>query len=402
MHALMLSATPLHGRSDQDVGIQECYTLVSELKKVKAKGVEGSNSSISQAANDAAGEKQSESGLKQEDDAMDGGVMLLDTVDSAECDPVQKAIQQAAEKQFDGIRWFQKLSEVEAALSATVFPNWHVLFVVDCYTSRPKVCMEYLKSIKAWTDAAKINTFKVAIPIGRRFDLLDRVDQKLRELWPKMGVYTMTLYAQDNQTVRQRCTYVCVVVVGKDASNTTIPVPAPLSKSRAKKQEGLRMRYMKRDCQFRSAAELARLLPEDQVPDPGCEIEPDDCECADDAAFEEDMDAEGAKDMMEEDRNYLIDLWCFSRPETWYTGLLNILGATQAQMVVVASTTAHPSAAVAARNVNLPVFFVVDRVSHHSFKHGEAIAMQRFEDTCLLFCCGETFLEYGTDEQRLF
>ena len=385
--SMMSSGTPLHGRSEQDVGISECFTLVRELKKIKANGTEASNSSIANPPVEGDNGKDSSVATPAEEiEEMTAGVMLVEAGDT-DMDPVEKAISSAAESKMDGVRFFRKVHEVEASLVASVFPGWHVIFLVDCYTSRPKVCIDYLKKVKDWADAAKLSSFKVAVPVGKRFELLDKVEQNMMQLWPKMPIFTVTLHAQETQTLRQRNNYVIVVVVGKDPSNTTIPVSAPLLKCRAKRQEALRLRCMDRGCSFRSVDEKAKLCPADQTPDPCCEFEPDDLEMEDEQPFEEDSEGLEAASAFEssipgEKRGYLVDLWTFARPESWYTGLLSFLGASASQMFFLITTSGHPSAIVAGREMGLSVMALIDRVSTHSSQHGEAIAIERFKDRC--------------------
>lgn len=381
----MQSGTPLHGVSEQDVGIMDCYSLVKELKKLKADGIKASGSSVAEEAKDqdgtdGAGAKEDVNGKKDED--MDSATLMLVDEGIVEDDPIKKAVQKAAEAKMDGVIFWRKVADVEPALNAAVYPSWHLLFLVDCYTSRPKVCLDYLSKIKAWAEAAKIKNFKVAVPVGKRFDLVDKIMQGMSTLWPKtMQCYITTLSASETQSVRQRCNYVVVGVFG-EANGFQAPVSAPLLKCRAKKSEKLRVRCMNRCCSLRSPDEVARIAAATESVDPAREIEPDDLEIEDDGGYEEDEETGASNENFQQEgqRDYLIDLWCFSRPESFYGGLYSFMNVAQAQMIVIVSTSGHPSSAIAARQTGLPVYVVIDRVSEHSFQHGQVLAMDRFKD----------------------
>ena len=382
---MMQSGTPLHGVSEQDVGIMDCYSLVKELKKLKADGIKASDSSVADEAkggNDGAGEKEKD----KKDEDMDSATLMLVDESMVEDDPIKKAVQKAAEAKMDGVTFWRKLADVEPALNAAVYPSWHLIFMVDCYTSRPKVCLEYLGKIKAWAEAAKVKSFKVAVPVGKRFDLLDKVMQGMSTLWPKtMQCYISTLSAGDTQSVRHRCNYVVIGVFG-EANGFQAPVSAPLLKCRAKKSEKLRMRCMNRSCPLRSPDEVARIAAATESVDPSREIEPDDLEVEDDGGYEEDEETGGSgslENFQEGQRDYLIDLWCFSRPESFYGGLYSFMDVAQAQMIVIISTSGHPSSVVAARKTGLPIHVVIDRISEHSYQHGQILAMERFKDRAI-------------------
>ena len=118
---------------------------------------------------------------------------------------------------------------------------------------------------------------------------------------------------------------------------------------------------MSRDCPRRSASEVASLEATPDPPDAAQEIHPDDCEVGDDGMFEED-DAEMTGPASR--RDFLVDLWPFSRPESFYKQLLTMLGAAQSQVLVVASSAARPSVVIAARDLKLQAHLLSNR-SHH-------------------------------------
>ena len=181
---------------------------------------------------------------------------------------------------------------------------------------------------------------------------------KLTSSFPRTPSFTSVLVAGEQQSIRVASQFLAVLVKGEEPN---IPVSAPLLKCRAKAFECLRLRCMSRECPHRSASEVASLQAVPEPPDAAQEIHPDDCEVGDDGMFEED-DAEMSGPISK--RDFLVDLWPFSRPESFYKQLLTMLGAAQSQVLVVASSTAHPSVVIAARDLKLQVHLLSNR-SHY-------------------------------------
>ena len=181
------------------------------------------------------------------------------------------------------------------------------------------------------------------------------------------------------------CVCVCVALVG--GGDVQLPAFAPLLRGNAKRSECLRQRCCDRACKFRSDAEKQKLdeleKKEDKagVSDPEREIEPDDREVKDDGAWpEEEEEGQGqglasAADFEDAPkRDYLIDLYPFSRPENFYSGLYGMVGISGTQSVVIISATAHPASSIAGRAANVPVHVLLDRPAEHSVRHGQARA----------------------------
>ena len=71
-------------------------------------------------------------------------------------------------------------------------------------------------------------------------------------------------------------------------------------------------------------------------------------------------------------RDYIIDLFPYTRPVSFYTGVLTqVLG--QSSLVVLMTTSAHPGAVLAARAQAAEVIWLVDRPRQHSIELGREI-----------------------------
>ena len=70
-----------------------------------------------------------------------------------------------------------------------------------------------------------------------------------------------------------------------------------------------------------------------------------------------------------------VELFPWSRPKALYVGLYRDLGKVPtADGIVVISTSAHPAAYIAARELDRECHVLCDRPSRHSVEHGKRIA----------------------------
>ena len=78
-----------------------------------------------------------------------GSLLALNSVsDGKDEDPLEKAIAQAAHAKMDGIHVYTKKEDLLARFPAAVFPSWRLLFLVDSFTSRSKVTLDNVDTVK--------------------------------------------------------------------------------------------------------------------------------------------------------------------------------------------------------------------------------------------------------------
>jgi hypothetical protein len=345
--------TPLHGASSENPGIQDCRALVTELQKLKEKGTEGSTSGL---ASSSAGASSQPATSTSADDPMEVEVdaIQLETV-AEEVDPEEAALQQTAQKEFDNVHIITDRTTFLPHLAGRLFSSQRVIFLIDAPTSRIKVVSEYIDLIQQASAAGKIDKYVIGVTAGRRYDLLAAIQAKVASSFPKIPAFTSILVAGENQTLRVSSQFLALLIKGEEPN---APASAPLLKCRAKAMECLRLRCLSRQCAHRSTAELASVVGDTGPASVQQEIHPDDREVDDEGVFEEDESDAAATNGK---RDFVVDLWPFSRPESFYKQLLMLLGATKSQVLVAASSTAHPNLLIAARDLKLQVHLLVDR-----------------------------------------
>ena len=231
MKNLLKENVPLHGTSEQNPGIMDCHVLWAELQKIKSKGAVACSSGLAGSVDaDEGGVSCTAVVQATEDASMEGSHFLVD--DSAMEDPVETSIADDARRQWDSIHVYKKSGDLIQGLTPMLFPMQKVVFVVDAHTSRAKVCCDYIDIVADIVKACKLENYVLAIPAGKRYDLLAQIHAKLDSKFPKAPSFTITLTAGDSQAPRQRTQYLPVLLQG--VGQPQVPAHAPLLKIRAR------------------------------------------------------------------------------------------------------------------------------------------------------------------------
>ena len=198
----------------------------------------------------------------------------------------------------------------------------------------------------------------------------------------------------ENQTSKKKSKFALVLHVGGSVKDhPPIPTVVPALRGKARAFEGLRQRCLSLMCPLRSmedrqkaeamkaasmssATEMAK-ISRSEIPQDDDEIQQDD-----DEAMEEESDGEmdtDAHDMFGGKRDYIVDLFTFSRSLKFYEPvMIQLLNASASTCCVIVTSTAHPSSAVQARLLNQEVFLAMPSSNEHSCEHGVQIQNQIF------------------------
>lgn len=400
---------PLHGKSEADQGIPECFHLVKAMEACKAGGhgppvcITGEGGDTTLAATPPASQDAPPS---QDPGESDKGGMGAE-----ELQALASSLQVAPEAVNDD--HLKMLQEVQARYSKIIFSstkddfmktskeelanNQTAVILIDCPTSRKKVNCEFI-DVASQLIRMTSKLPRVLIPVNRRFDLMAGVNEKLMQALPKYVHFCVPVTSKRQEDTLQSLAsqeFVFVSVPPEDKRG----VPASATTGYAKQIEKLRLRCLDRNCKHRSA-NARQALPA-ECADVGEEISPDD---RDDpmsdllAAMVQECDAEGdtanaaheaaeegAEAMLQENetedaleaktRGYVVDLWPFARPQAHYDVLLRQLGhGGVGQVCFIFTATAHPASAMAALSLNMMPIVFSGRLKKHSMGHGEAIA----------------------------
>ena len=175
---------------------------------------------------------------------------------------------------------------------------------------------------------------------------------------------------------RKRSFY--LLVATDQASAAALPIPHTVEAlgTRARHGEGIRLRCLDVNCGLRSAAERQEL---EVGGDNGTksELASDHIEEAfDDVMQEEGEDPSAAKVVAggAGPRSCVRDLWAFAMPKDYYKAILSAIVVSEASShFVYLSSTAHPAALLAAKDMNFQVHYVLDGCRGHSIAHGQKL-----------------------------
>ena len=179
-----------------------------------------------------------------------------------------------------------------------------------------RLLFQFVKTV----ETLHLSRFCIVVPIGHRFDLLASVKSALRASFPRRHVFVVSCECgpvQGTRTAPTRLLY--MPMIGETAD---IPTSIRANSVRASAEEGLRLRCTTRACPLRPPSELP---PEHQSAVEKEELAPDDVEVDDMADNAMDVQEEGADEAQDLDgskRDYLVDLFPFSRPIAHYYTIL--------------------------------------------------------------------------------
>ena len=186
----------------------------------------------------------------------------------------------------------------------------------------------------------------------------------------------MTLTAGPTQG-RKRSYFLLVAMDPASAATAQIPHNIDALAIRARHGEGTRLRCLDANCPLRSTVERQELEVGGDDKGPTSELAPDHVETKFDDVMQEEAEAPLAKVVVVGGvgpRTCVRDLWAFGMPQDHYKAILSsIVGSEASSHFVYLSSTAHPAALLAARDMNFQVHYVLDGCRGHSIAHGQKL-----------------------------
>ncbi|CAE7467364.1 unnamed protein product [Symbiodinium sp. CCMP2592] len=368
----------LHGISSEAPGIQECHALWVELSKLKAGGSESQPVAQEGTATSSQDPQTAVAASGTADEL--GSMMLVDLDDGTGVveDPIEIAAKKHADQEADHVHIVYDHDDLLRKVEAKAPASGRVVFLIDAPTSQKSVTNTYIDLVAKLAMKASLTRASVGIICSQRADLLSSSMARALSVLKDMQCFVVQLTGGDTQAHSKKAGFM-LVLHNKEDKSVAVPTSLPLLKSRAKALECTRLRCMASDCPLRSQDELATVVPGPgatvacEIPDEDKEQEQFDMMVVDGVPFAD--DEEEAADAGTK-RDYIIDLFPFTRPMSFYAGVFTqILG--QSTLVVIMSSSAHPGPVLAARAQSSQVVWLLDRPRKHSVAHGRQI-MQRF------------------------
>ena len=335
----------------------------------------------------------------------DGAVEAAVEVVTEAADPLEKEAKQEATKMGDHIHRFRSLTDLTDKLPTYILPSHRVIFLLDSPTSRFKILAEQIEKVVVM--AKDMAQFSIAVMCGARLDFCSAVQSKLGQAFPKSQSFiTLITGGNDSQTSRRKAKFALVLHYSEKGKDPSVPTVIPALRGKARAFEGLRQRCLSLDCPLRSAEDKQKAEELKLAGGQVCrsEIPADDDECMpdDDEAMEEveddTMDVDTS--FLTDKRDYIVVLFVFSSSLQFYEPILfQLLNSSSSSVCVIITSTAHPSSAVAARQLNQEVFLALPACSPHSIEHGIQLQHQIFRNlflaqkglrcaclSCMFFC----------------
>ena len=370
----------LHGTSSEAPGIQECHSLWMELRKLKAGGSE-SQPQVQEGTATSSQDPEAAAAASGPSDEL-GSMMLVDVDDGTAVieDPIEIAAKKHAEEEADHVHIVYDQDDLLRKVDAKAPASGRVIFLIDAPTSQKSVTNSYIDLVAKVAVKASLVRASVGIICSQRADLLSSSMARAMSVLKDMQCYVVQLTGGDTQASSKKAGFM-LVLHNKDDKSATVPTSVPLLKSRAKSLECTRLRCMASDCPLRSQEELATVAPGPgaavacEIPDEDKEQEQFDMMVVDGGPVADDDDEAAAATDAGSKRDHIIDLFPFTRPMSFYAGVLTqILG--QSTLVVIMSSSAHPGPVMAARAQAADVVWLLDRPRKHSIAHGREIMMR--------------------------
>jgi hypothetical protein len=388
----MTNSIRLEGTSNEQPGIEHCRALVTEMTALKTRPNPQSGNGTSAAVPDSAVAAEDVS-TSAADSSEAVPVVSLGTGGDTEIDLAEERATSKTELALSKLNYYRDVTQLKESLMSTLMPSSKVFLLIDVPTSMTKVAMRLCDQIVAVTKSLPTKKFKVAVSVGTRLELASIVFTKLEMVYPPpMHVFTIQLVHGEKQNRKRKPVY--LVVVGPADSPDDVPIFIAALATRAKVGEMTRMRCMSSCCPLRPQVEMDALMSggkklEELLPE--CEINPDDMDgvTADVEMADADEDALEAVTAPKEDditvppfaRGFMVDLWPYAFGCDYCKHVVQALfGQTNPNEFVYVSTTAHPSAILAAHDMKIATHVLLDRVKVHSTQHGQLILKSALQD----------------------
>ena len=406
----MDSKVPLHGVSEQNQGIQECYQLVKMMEAAKAGGL-GPPETIRAQAEEKANPPKKESeqtetiadnqgsgGASEVADAEDSVVlqalaMSMGSIAGTDHEKAQKEVSRISNK-LSSITFAHTYSELESTLRlalANCSPQQRLCLLIDAPTSQKSVQAAFLDMSFKLASLHKSNAVRVMVRALDRLPVLSHVSEKVQILWPKWNQMPVAIGgASGVQTASKKPHFLVVTGPKEDLKEAPLMVA---SRAYAKGYEQLRLRCTERDCPHRSKSCRDTLCAE--CKDPTEEINAEDKEGdnylaslfeeADEVEGENTEEtaeailqaAQGTPSNQKKKKDYVVDLWPHAGPASHYVMLWRDIGkVAEGAVCVIFTTSAHPSPYLAALSLSARPIVYAERLKPHALAHGRELALK--------------------------
>ena len=366
------------------------FAIVVEMKKVLAGSDLSSKSSAGGSAptdnkNEAeqAESKQSKTEAPADGDAVpDESDSLLEGSPRGEkrprVDPVVEHAMSLADKDEIQINMHVSVDSFMRDVQTRIFPSAKIIVFLDAQTSRPPLLFAFLSNL---TNLPGHNL--VFIPVGRRYQLLAGMMEKLQAVCPGRTPFVVQRGTGQDQSERNRPSYAVFLPA---ANSSKVPQNVRMAGCPSRASEGLRLACTSPTCPGRpTGAGSVNVMDEVDAADKEATHDLEDMFTeeedptldADADRVQEAMDNPSVASPQDAGTKVKTTLFPFANPISYYKKLLlEALDARSCTHILIYSRTSHPSLIAAARMVGLNVTALHESLSQHSMWHGARLLRQ--------------------------
>jgi len=390
--ACLNAGVPLHGtgNAENKLCVEMCACVVSDLRAALQLSAGPAGTEAGKLGATAASTAPGATPCIADMTGSGGGGISIADVDE-EVDPAKLATEQ---KMAVGLLKFtfhrKSATEFTNDLASSLLTSRPLWVVVDAPTSKSKVILNLLEVAAKAILGVGATKFRIIVFCGRRLEVIGAVNLKAAPLFPASINVPITLTTNTQAWWCHKPSYMLTVlspdVKDSAAFQNSVPLTVEALSAKAHAYEQCRRRCVDVNCKFRPVKDQEKLASVVAMATPATnyELERDDTE---DTGIDENVQDVAADDGAQDvafvpptdcaKHPVCLD-WCpIHLPKDFY---LRVFRAVTPQepitQIIALTTTAAPGLLFAAHELGAEMHMFYDRVTDHSFEHGQEIFKQ--------------------------
>ena len=422
--AVAAAGIPLHGTGPANPGVPQCFAIVAEFDRCKAGSLPPPSrvrTAEELAEEDAQKRKEAEERTRAESEAKaaldrqakedaqldelatgwfsmapaDGGTQASQE-SAAGVSAADTAALAALQEDKARVMFATTSAELMDSMRGPLGNCSRAAVVIAAPTSGWSVIGTYMECARDLSKLYKEGSgcsggqtkFRVVILAGPRFDVLAKIQEKGKELWPNWFPFLTLIQRREKQSWAARAAF-AITFVEKNEGEVPTTLTVPKTSVHVAVTEGTTLRCRCAQCPFREgpapgnqedpdAVLVSEISADDRV---HSELERLQQELAD-AEEENNADVAGetggsVSALPEQGADILVDLWPFAYNTSYWRCILEgLMEGSRTGVLAILSPSAHPGCWVASRRLAQDVFVCSRRFSNHSRRH----ALKLYED----------------------
>ena len=415
--AIAAAGVPLHGTGPANPGVPDCFALVAEFDRCKAGGLPPPSrvrTAEELAAEDAQKRKEAderaaaeaevkaamEAKAKEEaqlEELESGWISMAPPEGTQDEAGVSAASETALQEDRSRLTFAETSAELVEAMRGPLERCTRAAVVIAAPTSGWGVIGNYMEIARDLGNLYKDGSgcpggqtkMRVVILAGARFDVLAKIQEKGKEMWPTSLPVLTLIQRRSVQTWAVRACFAVTFVDKADGAEVPSTLTIPKTSPNGAVAEGMTLRCRCAQCPFRTgqapavgddpgATLVSEIAADDRV---HSELERMQQELAEaeegDTTEAADEVGSSVSALPEGEAQFLVDLWPFAYSTAYWRCILDgLVSGSRTGVLGILSPSAHPGSWLSSRRLAQDVFVCARRFSSHARRH----AMQLYSD----------------------